>query len=52
MASRYGEQVGLEYVKAPGILILPGYGFNVVIPNSKIFISPMAFAGLGTTFNT
>lgn len=52
IATRYGEQVGLEYVKAPGILVLPGYGFNVVIPNSKFFISPMVFAGLGAAFNT
>jgi len=52
VATRFGEQVGLEYVKAPGILAMPGYGYNFVIPNSRLFISPMIFAGLGTAFNT
>ncbi len=51
-AARYGEQVGLEYVKAPGLLILPGYGFNFALADSPWFISPMVFAGLGTAFNT
>jgi hypothetical protein len=50
--TRFGDQVGLAYVKAPGILLLPGYGINVVIPNSRFFISPMIFAGLGAAFNT
>jgi hypothetical protein len=52
VATRYGEQAGLEYVKAPGILVLPGYGFNFVFADSKLFISPMVFAGLGAAFNT
>jgi hypothetical protein len=52
VAARYGEQVGLEYVKAPGIVVLPGYGFNFAIPDTQWFISPMVFAGLGTAFNT
>jgi len=52
VTTRFGDQVGLEYVRAPGILLLPGYGINVVIPNSRFFISPMIFAGLGAAFNT
>lgn len=48
----YGDQVGLEYIKAPGVLFMPGYGITIVIPNSKIFISPMAFAGVGAAFNS
>jgi hypothetical protein len=52
IVERYGEQVGLEYVKAPGILVLPGYGFNFSIDDSPWFISPMVFAGMGTAFNT
>jgi len=50
-ATRYGEQAGLVYVKAPGILVMPGYGINIAIPNSKLFISPMVFAGMGAAFN-
>jgi hypothetical protein len=50
--SRFGENTGLAYVKAPGLLILPGYGINVVIPNSRVFISPMLFAGFGFAYNT
>jgi hypothetical protein len=49
--SRFGEQAGLEYVKAPGLLILPGYGINFVIPNSNFFFSPILFAGLGIAQN-
>jgi len=52
VAARFGDQVGLEYVKAPGILLLPGYGVNVVIPNTRFFISPVIFAGVGAAFNT
>lgn len=52
VVTRFGEQVGLEYVKAPGVLVMPGYGFNFVIPDSRLFISPMIFAGVGTAFNT
>lgn len=48
----YGDQAGLEYIKAPGILFMPGYGINVAIPNTHFFISPMVFAGLGAAFNS
>lgn len=49
--ARFGEQTGLEYIEAPGLLILPGYGINVVIPNTRFFISPIVFAGLGIAYN-
>jgi Domain of unknown function (DUF4421) len=49
---RFGDQVGLEYIKAPGILFMPGYGINFVIPDSRLFISPMVFAGVGAAFNS
>ena len=51
LSARFGEQAGLEYVKAPGLLILPGYGINIVIPNTQFFISPIAFAGFGIAHN-
>ncbi len=52
VSSRFGEQTGLEYIKAPGILFLPGYGINFAIPNSRLFISPIMFAGIGAAFNS
>ena len=51
LSSRFGEQAGLVYIKAPGVLMMPGYGINIVIPNSRLSISPVVFAGLGTAFN-
>jgi len=51
LPSRFGEQAGLEYIEAPGLLILPGYGLNFVIPNSRFFVSPILFAGLGVAHN-
>ena len=51
LPSRFGEQSGLEYVRAPGLLILPGYGVNIVIPNSHFFVSPIVFAGVGFAQN-
>jgi hypothetical protein len=52
LSSRFAEKTGLEYVKAPGLLLLPGYGINVVIPNSRFFISPIIFAGFGFAHNS
>ncbi len=49
---RFGDQAGLEYLKAPGMLFMPGYGINFVIPDSRLFISPMVFAGAGAAFNS
>jgi len=49
--ARFGDQVGIEYVKAPGILVMPGYGINIIIPNTRYFISPMVFGGLGVAKN-
>jgi Domain of unknown function (DUF4421) len=49
---RYGDQAGLEYIKAPGVLFMPGYGINIAIPNTPFFISPMVFAGVGAAFNS
>ncbi len=46
LPERYGDQAGLEYIKAPGILFMPGYGINIAIPNTHFFISPMVFAGV------
>jgi len=49
---RYGDQSGLEYIKAPGILFMPGYGVNFAIPGTRLFISPVIFAGMGAAFNS
>ncbi len=51
LPSRFGEQAGLEYVKAPGLLIMPGYGANFVIHNTRFFVSPILFAGIGVAHN-
>jgi len=50
--STYGEQTGLQYVYSPGLLIQPGYGFNWIARNGRIFVSPMAFVGTGFAVNT
>jgi len=47
----YGKQVGLEYVKSPGVLIMPGYGFNFAAYNGKFFVSPIVFFGTGFAVN-
>lgn len=51
LEARFGEQTGLEYVKAPGLLVLPGYGINIVLRNTRFFVSPIIFAGLGLAQN-
>lgn len=52
LPSRFGDQAGLEYIKAPGVLLLPGYGINIALRNTHYFISPMVFAGVGVAHNT
>ena len=49
--NRFGDQVGLHYIGAPGILVLPGYGINVISKGRKLFLSPMIFGGPGVAFN-
>ncbi|HEX5168116.1 MAG TPA: DUF4421 family protein [Cyclobacteriaceae bacterium] len=49
--ARFGEQVGLTYARAPGFIIMPGYGVNFVFNDSKMFISPLLLAGAGAAFN-
>jgi hypothetical protein len=49
--SRFGEQTGLEYIKAPGILVFSGYGMNIVVRDTRFFISPVLYAGLGVAHN-
>jgi len=52
VVTRFGEQTGLEYIKAPGILFMPGYGINFAIPDSRFFVSPVILAGAGAAFNS
>lgn len=51
LPSRFGDQAGLEYIRSPGLLVLPGYGINVVVHDTRLFISPIVFAGLGLAQN-
>src|SRR5688572_13112668 len=48
---RFGEQVGLKYLRAPGFILMPGYGVNFVFRNSALFVSPILLAGAGVAFN-
>ncbi|MGC3947204.1 MAG: DUF4421 family protein [Chryseolinea sp.] len=50
--ARFGPQVGLTYLRAPGLIVMPGYGVNFVFNSSRLFISPIVLAGLGAAFNT
>jgi hypothetical protein len=47
----YGDQAGLQYVKAPGLLAMPGYGATITSRDGKFFVAPMIFAGPGVAFN-
>lgn len=51
LAARFGEQAGLQYIRSPGLLVLPGYGINVVVRDTRFFISPIVFAGAGFAQN-
>lgn len=51
LRARFGNQTGLEYLEAPGFLLLPGYGLNLVIRDSRFFVSPIFFAGIGIAQN-
>jgi hypothetical protein len=48
----YGPQAGLEYVKTGGLMMMPGYGYNLVAAGGKFFVSPIIFLGPGVTVNT
>ena len=47
----FGNQEGLEYVKAPGMLVMPGYGATIKSVDQKFYVSPFIFAGPGIAFN-
>jgi len=51
VAAVYGQQEGLKYVKTPGVLVMPGYGYNWAISGGKFFISPIVFFGSGLAVN-
>ena len=48
----YGPQAGLEYVRTGGLMLMPGYGYNLVMRGGRFFISPIVFLGPGVTVNT
>jgi hypothetical protein len=52
LPERFREQTGLEYVKAPGLMFMPGYGINIAVSNTRYFVSPILFAGMGFAYNT
>ena len=52
VATVYGDQTGLQYVGAPGLLMLPGYGLNIAMMEGKFFLSPIVLAGPGFAINT
>jgi hypothetical protein len=52
LVTTYGDQAGLQYVRSPGLLLMPGYGVNVAILKGKIFISPIVLIGPGFAVNT
>jgi hypothetical protein len=47
----YGAQAGLEYVRTGGLMLMPGYGYNLAIRGGTFFISPIIFLGPGVTVN-
>ncbi len=51
LSDRFATETGLQYVKAPALLVMPGYGYNFVIRNTRFFISPIIYAGAGFAYN-
>lgn len=47
----YGPQAGLEYVRTGGLMLMPGYGYNLALHEGRFFVSPIAFLGPGFTVN-
>jgi hypothetical protein len=47
----YGQQAGLEYVRTGGLMLMPGYGYNLALGGGKFFVSPIVFLGPGVTVN-
>ncbi len=51
VSARYGDQAGLKTLKAPGILVLPGYAYTKVWHEGRYFLSGLLSAGAGVAFN-
>jgi hypothetical protein len=47
----YGPQAGLEYVRTGGLILMPGYGYNLAVRDGRFFVSPIVFLGPGFTIN-
>jgi len=47
----YGDQAGLQYLNAVGVLAMPGYGITITPFGEKFYVSTLAFAGPGVAFN-
>ena len=47
----YGTQAGLEYVRTGGLMLMPGYGYNLAVRDGRFFVSPIIFLGPGFTIN-
>lgn len=47
----YGTQAGLEYVRTGGLMLMPGYGYNLAVREGRFFVSPILFLGPGFTIN-
>ncbi len=52
LQSRFGNQAGLQYLYAPGLLVLPGYAYTWSWKEGKYFFSPLVCAGPGIAFNS
>lgn len=52
MATKYGEQAGLKYAYAPGLVVMPGYGYSFTSHDGRWFVAPVIFAGAGVALNS
>ncbi len=52
VATTYGEQSGLKYAYAPGVVVMPGYGYNFTTSDGRWFVAPVVFVGGGVAVNT
>ncbi len=48
----FEKQAGLDYVNAPGMLLLPGYAYTAVLKDGRYYLSPMILLGTGFAVNT
>jgi hypothetical protein len=48
----FGNQTGLEYGTSIGLVLMPGYGLNMIIHKGKFYTCPIVMLGPGFSYNS